>query len=396
MNTEPTLPTIQHTTVTPHIKTPSLWIQLRTPFLLFTLLIAGLGGWWFLQPRETAETACVVKSTAISAVYGTVSVEPVSTTLVRTQSSGIISKVNVKKGDTVRQNDILAQISDEAVSLQIQEAEHNLAKEKQRLEIGPMSKNALETKRDQVMRLKKLFEESNISKSEYDRNVSELKSLEEQMQNEWILLRSAVTDAEQKLQAAQTTSRQGVVTSPQEGIVLDFYSQLGEVTTARQELFLIASKETHIRAQVNEEDVGSLKIGMIASVRLYSFQNTDFEATLQEILPKGENMVYSVILKLKNPPTNLLSGMTGELNIITGKHENTLIIPTRCLRNGSSVFLVQGNKVIDRQVKIGYRSIENTEILEGLEEGDLVIMNNIDLFKIGQRVNTKIVYPSRT
>jgi multidrug efflux pump subunit AcrA (membrane-fusion protein) len=74
----------------------------------------------------------------------------------------------------------------------------------------------------------------------------------------------------------------------------------------------------------------------------------DFRATLREILPQGGNQEYSVILILNQPPDRLLPGMTGEINIILGKHQNVLIIPSRAVRsigNRTSVYLVENDIV---------------------------------------------------
>lgn len=371
---------------TPLIRTKSLLETYPRQIIAGGLILLFLFAWWLFRPGTVADVIEVEKGSAVAAVYGTVNVVPVSTTLVRTQNQGVISKVEVKEGDFVKQGQLLAEISDNTVSLDVTSAQQGLATQKKKLEIGPPSKASVIAKRDQVSRLLKLYQEGNISKIEYDRQLSELKTLENQMRVELLALQTAVTEAEQQLARARALSGQGAITSPQDGVVLDFYSQLGEVVTARQQLFSIASKDVQLRAQVNEEDVGGLKVGMPATVRLYSFPNTDFQATLKEVLPKGENMAYTVILTLNNPPENLLTGMTGELNIMVGKRDDTLVIPTRCLRNKNRLFVVRGGRVREKKVKVGFRSIEKSEVLEGVKQGDFVVVNDVDDFNNNQRV----------
>ena len=372
--------------VTPDIHTESFLKTYRRQVIAGGLVCLFLFAWWLFRPGAVADVIEVERGSAVAAVYGTVNVVPVSTTLVRTQNQGVIARIDVKEGDFVKQGQVLAEITDSGVSLGVEEASHNLETQKKKLEIGPASKATVIAKRDQVTRLLKLYQEGNISKIEYDRQLSELKTLENQMRTELLALQTAVTEAEQLLTRAKAMSGQGTITAPQDGVVLDFYSQLGEVVTARQQLFSIASREVQLRAQVNEEDVGGLKVGMPATVRLYSFPNTDFKATLKEVLPKGENMSYTVILTLDKPPENLLTGMTGELNILVGKRDDTLVIPTRCLRNKSRVLVVQSGRIREKKIKIGFRSIEKSEVLEGLQQGDLIVVNNIDDFHHNQRV----------
>ena len=137
-------------------------------------------------------------------------------------------------------------------------------------------------------------------------------------------------------------------------------------------------------------DIGLLQNGMKAAVRLYSYAKQDFTATLKEILPQGDNQSYRAILTLDNPPERLLPGMTGELNIIIGVHENALIIPTRALRADRTVLVVENGIVRKRKVEVGFRIIEKAEILSGLQDEEHVILNDLDLFRVGQKVRKQV------
>jgi RND family efflux transporter MFP subunit len=362
-------------------------------WILLAVILGGVIYWHTATPKLIAEVGVVKKGQATAAVYGTVLVEPVVQTIVRAQISGVMSTVKIKKGDVVKEGQTLAEIIDESANQALKAATSNMENEARKRSIGPPSKPALDTKRSQVKQLAKLVAEGNIARSEYDRNMSELKTLEDKVKNEQLALDAAVETAAQKLESATVQAQQGVVRSPQDGVVLEFYTQLGEVITARNQIFLIGSKECHIRAQINEEDVGSLKEGMPASVRLYSYPNRDFAATLREVLPQGGNQEYSVILTLNAPPERLLPGMTGEINIILGRHPDVIIIPSRAVRStgsGASVFVVEQGVVRQQPVKIGLHSIEMSEIVEGLKEGEQVILSDQDLFKPGQRVKCRI------
>jgi multidrug efflux pump subunit AcrA (membrane-fusion protein) len=75
--------------------------------------------------------------------------------------------------------------------------------------------------------------------------------------------------------------------------------------------------------------------------------------------------------------------MTGEMNIITGQHENALLVPTRALLV-DQVLLVKNGFVHGRTVKAGYSTLDFTEVLRGLKEGDRVIVSELDRFRAGQ------------
>lgn len=355
------------------------------------LILAGGIGWWIFRPQLTAEVQAVRRGDAVSAVYGTVLVEPVQETIIKAQSAGVVAEVKAKKGDVVKESDVLAVISDEVSNVLLRETQTALENAMRTREIGAPTAPAADSKRRQLEQLKKLLDEGNIARSEYDRNASELKTLEDKVKTEMLTLDAAVEQAKQKVDAARSNDTQRYVKAPQNGVIMDFFTQLGQVISKNEQIYLIGSEQSHIRALVNEEDVGGLKDGMTAIVRLYSYPGQDFEATLKEVLPRGSNREYSVILNLNKPPERLLPGMTGELNIIIGKRENTLILPTRAVRTGVSptVYVVSAGVVRSVPVKLGFRSIEMVEILEGLNEGDEVILSDHDLFKPGQEVKIR-------
>ena len=93
----------------------------------------------------------------------------------------------------------------------------------------------------------------------------------------------------------------------------------------------------------------------------------------------------TVTLALDQPPDNLMFGETGEMNIILGRRENTLVIPTRALQV-DQVLIVDGGIVEQRTVKVGYKKLDFVEILDGLNEGGQVIVADQDTFRVGQRV----------
>jgi len=139
-------------------------------------------------------------------------------------------------------------------------------------------------------------------------------------------------------------------------------------------------------AVVNEEDVGGINTGMTASVKLYSYGNQDFKAKVFRVGGSGENQSFEVYLELEDDSLSVLPGMTGESNIIIGKRDNTLMVPTRALRDGDLLYVVRRGKVQLQRVKTGYRNIEFCEVIEGVQEGDKIILSEQDRFREGDRV----------
>src|SRR4029077_8540587 len=127
------------------------------------------------------------------------------------------------------------------------------------------------------------------------------------------------------------------------------------------ELFTVSSRKNYIRGEVNEEDVGEVKPGMKAKAHLYAYRARTFTARVTSFEPAADptTQCYTVVLEMENPPDNLMAGMTGEMNIITGTHDNALLVPTRALLVDQAL-VVKGGIVHSRTVGVGFRTLDFT------------------------------------
>lgn len=380
----------------PRIQLPSPGNRMRRRLIqggvLLALILAGLITYLVQRNTvDTAEVAIVQRGTAVAGVYGTVNVEPVNQVVVRTRHYGQITALNVKEGHKVEAGQVLFEITDDSFSRQLEATQSALENAKTRQKMGPPSASALRNKEIEVEKLKKLLEANNIAPIEYEKATNELRSLRELVQNEQMNLNLEVENLSRASDTTRAKIAQLQVTAPISGVVLNIFGHLGEFIPPQAELCRIGSSDNQIVAQINEEDVGYLRPGMKAKIRLYAHRDQDLPGTLKEILPQAENQLYRVVFTLDQPPSTLLPGMTGEMNIIINEHKNVLTIPTRAIRKGNHVLLLEKNRVRQARIKPGFRTLEKTEIIEGLAEGDRVILSNHDLYPEGVRVRHQIV-----
>lgn len=359
--------------------------------VLGLLLLAGAAYYYYtFDTIASAEVTKVQRGTALAGVYGTVYVAPVNEVVVRTRNFGQITKLNIKEGDTVKTGQLLAVVADDSFQRQLDSSVSALEEAKARQAVGPASAADLRNQEIQVDKLKSLLAANNIAPIEYQKANNELLRLREQVQNETAKLKLEVENLTRACDAVKSQLGQLQITSPLDGVILNLYCNLGEFVPPQEQLCRIGSSNNEIVAQVNEEDVGNLQPGMKAKIRLYAYQDKDLIGTLREILPQAENQLYRVIFDLEDPPRTILPGMTGEMNIIIAEHKDVLTIPSRALCTGNQVLVVQGNIVRQVHVKTGFRTLEKTEISEGLKEGDIVILSSQDLYKEGIRVRDLI------
>jgi RND family efflux transporter MFP subunit len=344
-----------------------------------------------------AEVAVVQRGTAISAIYGTVRIEPSLVIPVRAQNAGFIQLAEVLSagrgaiGRNVEKGELLATIADEATARQLKQARADLQAAQQRAELALPSAEALKVAEDNLARLEKLTGLSNVPQVEFQKAKSEVNRLRALVETERIERDrnlAALDDAAKKLEAQMKNSE---IRAPMDGLLTGIKTIDGELVAERAELFTIASRKNYVRGEVDEEDVGEVKLGMEAIVQVYAFRTRTFHAKVAAIQPAAdvETQRYTIVLDLEDPPENLMAGMTGEMNIITGRHENALLLPTRALLVDQALVVKRG-VIQARTVKVGYRTLDFSEALQGVSEGDRVVLSDQDKLRPGRPVRQRL------
>ena len=366
----------------------------RSWFVLLLLAASAIGSgayyYYNYATIATAEIAIVQRGTALASVYGTVNVSPVRQVIVKTRNFGQLTEFKINNGSVVKAGQIVAELTDDNLQRQLELAESNLNQAKIHQALGPPSAAALKNQEIEIEKLQKLVDATNIAPVELEKAQNQLTSLREQVQNEQLGLDTEVDNMERARDDLLDQMKQMQLTAPIDGVVLNLYVNLGEYVPPQSQICRIGSADNLIVANVNEEDVGYLKVGMKAHIRLYSFPDKDLVGTLTSILPQGENQVYPVWFSLDDASLTIRPGMTGEMNVVIGERENTLTIPTRAIRRDNVVLTVVDGKVQETHVHVGFHTIEKSEILDGLNEGAAVILSNQDLYKPGMRVRALI------
>ncbi len=372
------------------ISKETLWIVLPLAALILGLL--------FYFTRPVAEVERVGRGTAISAVYGTVQIQPAFVINVRGQNIGyirfgqLLAAGRGAVGQMVTKDELLATIADETTARQLKQARADLeaAEEQARLELP--SSEPLKIAEANVERLEKLTSLSNVPAVDYEKAKSEAKRLRDALQTEQIEREHHLEALRDALRKAEAQMKNSEIRAPMDGILSDIKAIDGQFVSDGAQLLTVSSQRNYVRGEVNEEDVGQVKAGLKAILQLYAYPGRQFNATVTSIVPAAdpETQRYTVLLDLEKPPQNLLAGMTGEMNIITGRHENALLVPTRAVLV-DQVWLVKHGLIDKRTVRIGYRTLEFSEVLGGLKENDHVVVSDQDKMRPGQFVRQRVL-----
>ncbi|MEP7071554.1 MAG: efflux RND transporter periplasmic adaptor subunit [Verrucomicrobiota bacterium] len=372
-------------------------VRSRSYFWIIALLVAVVPLVWF-ELLPVAETTRVRRGNAVSAVYGTVRIEPAFVVHVRAQNAGFIHLADQFSagrgaiGMGVAKGQLLATIADETTARQLKQARSELAAATQRAALPLPSSELLRTAEDSEQRLQKLAVLSNVPAVEFEKAKSEAKRLRDVVENERIERDRSLGTSQDALKKLEAQLKNSEIRAPMDGLLTNIQTIDGELVAESNELFTVASRKSYVRGEVDEEDVGGVRPGLKAALRLYAYRTQQFIARVSSIQPAAdpETQRYTIVLEMENAPDNLMTGMTGEMNIITGTHENVLLVPTRALVVDQALVIERG-RVQARTIKAGFRSLDFTEVLDGLSLDDHIIISDQDRFRPGRFARQRLI-----
>lgn len=137
------------------------------------------------------------------------------------------------------------------------------------------------------------------------------------------------------------------------------------------------------RTYVNEVDISKVKVNQKAEMVVDAFPEKKFTGFVTEVANIGEQRpnqdarVFEVKIQINESDTILRPAMTTKNTIVTHVEEDVLFVPIEAIHGSNDltwVYLQSGNRVVKKQVNVGIRNENQIIIMEGLEEGDMVLL----------------------
>lgn len=175
------------------------------------------------------------------------------------------------------------------------------------------------------------------------------------------------------------------VYAPTSGEVVELNVEAGEeLDTSGPQMIIAEQTEMFMKASIEELDINKIAVGQEAEVYVTAFGNQPFAGTVHEISEEGtagERDVRFDVKILIHDPEGLKAGMTSDCDIILEKAQNVVRLPyhlVQIMSDEEGMVMVpdpETGEPISKPVRIGLQGIDYIEIVEGLQEGDEVIMN---------------------
>ncbi|MFC2014062.1 efflux RND transporter periplasmic adaptor subunit [Chloroflexota bacterium] len=346
-------------------------------------------------------------------------------------TSGTVAKINVEEGDTVTKGQLLASLGTISLELAVKTAQIDLEKATDNyrkltypydfrtwsLDV-PASVARISDAQQELDGAVETMQELGLSREQYDweqywdvwhrlkRVQDDLLAARENlirgygqdvfesgilsMTDRWTL-RAAQLETEKAqitLDNAQSELEKTVIIAPFDGVIAaadvkegDKLSSFDYATTIVLEL--IDPSIMEIKADVDEIDIPIVEVGQRAIIRVDALPDAQFEGKVSYIypLPIEESGVifYEVKIGFDVPEgSGLLAGMSASVDIIITEQSNVLLVPSRAVEQDSSgnpvVRVMIGEQVEERSVVIGVSDGYQTEIVDGLDAGEVVVI----------------------
>ncbi len=309
--------------------------------LVIIIIVFVIGAIKYKKDETPPETIKPTKNNIETTISVNATLKPQIYANISSETPLKISKVNVKVGDEVKKNQILARLDKRSINAQINNA--------------------------------KLAVERAILAEQDARSI---KSKKFNTKNQRLSLKKASEQARQKLNELYAFSSKTNLTSPIDGVVTVVNSHVGEIVSGIM-IRVIDVDSMKLEAYISEDSIIPLKIGQKATIEFDAIDDKVFNVTIERIDPEATNIqgivYFKTLFSVEDIDKSIRSGMTGDIKIITDQKNNALTLPIRFVRNDNSGSYVYTKKsqnvdVYDKTyIKTGIESDSGlVEILSGI------------------------------
>ena len=396
----------------------ALFTRRRVPYLagaIFLLLVL-----WLLLRDHSSTLRIDARTISVGAVARgefndyirvTGQVQPITTVQLSPLEAGIVERLVVEEGASVRKGDVLVELSNTSLTLEILNSEAELAEKQNILRntLISMEQEKLDLRLDKVQldldveRKRRTWQQneelyrSNLiareewlqSKEDYELAAKKRElNIERQVQDS--LYRTVqieqMEDNLENMKRNMQLIRQRIdnlqVKSPIDGEVGLLDVVLGQSVTSGQKIGQVNDLSDYkVEAQIDESYIDRVRAGLDAT---FERQDTAFTMRLRKVYPEVRNGQFRADFTFAGAhPRNIRSGQTYYLHLELGQPTDAVIIPRGSFyqtTGGAWIYVLapEGDRAYKRAIRIGRQNPQYYEVLEGLEPGERVIVSGYE------------------
>lgn len=291
-----------------------------------------------------------------------------------------IVSLRVEEGQEIDEGELVAIIRADALGQGVQQALGGLASA--RAQVGGL--------RDTLGRQERLVSSGVVTQAQVDGTRFQLQAAEAQ-----------VAQLEAMVGSAQTRRSDANIRSPISGVVGQVFVEEGDMAAPQIPICTVVRMErVEVLINVPERELGMVRSGMEAEIRIASLPEKAFRAPVSRISPVVDRLSRSATLRmmLDNPDRIIRPGSLADVRLEVERHDGAIVVPQYSLvldeqqgADGEALFRAyvlneNGNTVSERRVRVGIYEGDNVEVLEGLNEEDRLVVQGQHLLREGSQV----------
>jgi HlyD family secretion protein len=395
------------------------------------VLALAVTGWWFWKSAQgplKVSAGIVTPITMQEDVYATGNVIPNSRQEVHVLSPGLVSKVAVKVGDTVKVGQILVALDSTAADVQAAQAQANV-------DAAQASVKAAQSNLDDLKKAQSAAQASagnagagqgsmgivNISgtgggsvngsnssgavvsgnslPTGFSSNSMAGSGAVHQAEGTLAQSQAALKQAQEALKLAQVQQNQLNYKAAIAGTVLEVNVQVGDLAAIQLPMVIAADlSQMKVAVQLNEMDAGKVQAGGKVTVTSKTLGSTSLTGVIEKIAPEAvaqasvqgnASPTVAVTIRLDKVPAGLKPGYNVNIQAIAATKKGVLAVPQESLfqeGNKNLVYRIQDGRLYKTEVKVGIGNDTHQEITAGLKSGDRIVLNPSNALTEGMSV----------
>ncbi|WP_346863145.1 efflux RND transporter periplasmic adaptor subunit [uncultured Draconibacterium sp.] len=339
---------------------------------LLIIIAASFSVWFYVfktndKNEKKIQTAEVVRRDIGSTVLATGIIKPQVGAEVKVGSrvSGVVKKLRANIGDYVHAGQVIAELDNAELQAKLNQNIAAMNKAEADYEYAKLNWE----------RQKSLLEQNYISQQQYD--IAE---------NTYKIADAQLKQAEANVEVAKVQLSYTTIYALTSGIISSVSTQEGETVLAGLSaptfVNIIDLNRLEVQVYVDETDIGKIFTGQEVTFTVDTYTDTDFKGKVTAIYPKAviqDNVVnYIVVVEIEDFQDKILRPeMTTTVTIYLESRKDVLTVPSRAITREKGerfVTVVDGDARINKKIKTGWFDNSYTEVTEGLEVGEIVLL----------------------
>jgi HlyD family secretion protein len=305
------------------------------------LLLIAIGGGLFLKSGEQKqlqfETVPIKRGDLTVNVTATGKLEPVTQVDIGIEVSGTVKEINADFNDHVKAGQILATLDLRLFDARVKQSQGALNQAKARL----IDAEATIAEKNRVLAFMRQARQLSGGQLPAKQDIVTAEANLKRALAQKNLILGSIAQAEGQLKFDQTNLVKASIRTPIDGIVLDRRIEKGQTVAASLQtpvMFTVAKNltEMKLKVDVDEADVGKVKLGQSASFNVDAYPDKSFPARISEIryAPQtvGGVVTYQVVLLVSNADLLLRPGMTATADITVDQARDVWLVPNAALK----------------------------------------------------------------